>query len=373
MSLPAEGLTVTTAELQERIDAVRAAPAWRNYEHVRERVLHIKNLEVERLQAGGQPSDYWREELAGFEYMFDASPLIIEKLRHHSYHVTGLKPYDYRTLKDKYRGQLRAKFEALVETGGGDDLFVPEPRELGGFGFEIDGSLMNLDTLKYFEVLLALDRGAVLDEGRGHAERRVVWEIGSGWGGLAHAFKTKQQNVTYVMSDLPELYLFSGTYLMTLFPEATFRFYGEAPDDELVEGLDGVDFLFLPHTRLDLVPRPDLTLNTVSFQEMTTDQVEGYIRRAHELGCPYLYSLNRDRSLYNPDLLGVSELLNRYYWPHEIEVLPVSYVYMMDRVRSMPRAQRAKLRAKALAAGKQLAGKESMDYRHTVGWRRISL
>ena len=35
------------------------------------------------------PSSYWQEELANFEYMLDASPLIIEKLRHHTHHITG--------------------------------------------------------------------------------------------------------------------------------------------------------------------------------------------------------------------------------------------------------------------------------------------
>ena len=33
-------------------------------------------------------------------------------------------------------------------------------------------------------------------------------------------------------------------------------------------------------------PRIDLAVNMVSFQEMTTDQVEGYVRHASERGAP---------------------------------------------------------------------------------------
>ena len=80
----------------------------------------------------GRPSraHYWQEELAGFEYMLDASPLIIEKLRHHTYHATGLKVYDYRTHKDKARALLARKLEALIEVGR-RDLLVPESPAAG--------------------------------------------------------------------------------------------------------------------------------------------------------------------------------------------------------------------------------------------------
>ena len=59
----------------------------------------------------------------------------------------------------------------------------------------------------------------MLDEIRAPG-RKLVWEIGAGWGGFAYQFKTLFPDVTYVIVDLPELFLFSATYLMTLFPEA---------------------------------------------------------------------------------------------------------------------------------------------------------
>jgi hypothetical protein len=172
-----------------------------------------------------------------------------------------------------------------------------------------------------------------------------------------------------VTSDFPELYVFSAVHLMTLFPDARVRFYGEVPPGEEMAGWDEYDFIFLPHTRIDAVapPRLDLTINTVSFQEMTTEQVDAYVRHAHDQGCPYLYSLNRERSLYNPELLGVCAILERYYWPHEVDVLPVSYVHMLDNIPLL--TQRAKLRAKALL--QKASPKDDMDYKHIVGWRRV--
>jgi hypothetical protein len=282
--------------------------------------------------------------------MLDASPLVIEKLRHHTYHVTGLRVYDYRTHRDKAREQFAQKLQALRALGPAD-LLVPEWRELGGFGFEIDGQLYNIDTLKFFEVLLALDKGAVLAEFRGNADRRLVWEIGAGWGGFPYQFKTLCPNVTYLITDLPELFLFSATYLMTAFPHAKVAFWGEQPAETLFATWRDYDFIFTPNTALaELRPeRMDLAINMVSFQEMTDEQVAGYVARAHALECPFLYSLNRDKGSYNRELESVGAILSRFYWPREIPMLPVAYTKMLGEAPS------------------------KNDYTHLLGWRRVKV
>ncbi len=357
--------------LTKRLAALRESAAYANYEYVRERVLEIKDRDAARAGSLATPSNYWQEELGNFEYMLDASPLVIDRLRQHTLHITGIWSYEYRTHKPD--GPLRRRLEALMELAG-EDLFVPEHHALGGFGFEHEGRLYNHDTLKYYESLAAMDRGAVLAEFRGTRERRVAWEIGPGWGGFAYQFKTLCPNVTYVLTDLPEVFLYSGVYLMTVFPEANFRFYGEVDDDELFDGWDELDFVFVPHTRLDLVapPRMDIAMNQVSFQEMTTEQVRAYVHHAAARDCPYLYSLNRERSLYNPELDGVRSLIAERYWPHEVEVLPDTHAFTLDTTSKVSRAQRAAMRAKELRAGENTKAKvkESLDYRHIVGWRR---
>ena len=329
----------------------RATPVYQAYERVRRQVLGLRALGRNRRLTGHEPSDYWTGELAKFEYMLDASPLIIDSLRQHTQNLTGLHPNHYRQTLHKHRRRFAEKLEALRALDDAD-LWVPESRLLGGFGFDIEGALVNIDTLKFYEVLIAMQLGAVLPEMRQTAERKLVWEIGSGWGGFPYQFKKLCPNVTYVITDFPELFLFSATYLMAAFPEAKVRFYGEVPPQETFSDWRNLDFIFLPDT-FHAAARPeqvDLLINMVSFQEMTTQQVTAYVRRAFELECPYLYSLNRDRSGHNPELSNVRSIVGQYYWPHEIDVLPVSYTKMLH----------------------EDPDEDDSGYKHVVGWRRVS-
>ena len=339
-------------QLKSRLDALRESVGYRAYERALERFFVMKDLEAAERANSDAPSAYWREELDGFEYMLDASPLIVDKARQHTHHITGLRPYDYRSNQDKRRLRFAKKLDALIDAAGGRDLLVPEHPALGGYGHEIDGERFNLDTLKFFEVLVALQKGAVLQEFRSQPERRLVWEIGAGWGGFPYQFKTLCPNVTYVITDLPELFLFSATYLLTVFPNARARFFGEVPPDQTFDGWQDLDFIFIPHTFHDAVrpQRVDLTINMVSFQEMTTAQVSGYVRRAYDWNCPFLYSLNRDRSSHNVELSGVWEIVDRHYWSHEFKILPVNYQKMLDEPPGPP----------------------EREYKHVIGWRRIT-
>jgi hypothetical protein len=345
-------------QLRDRLQALREGPAFRAYLDAREHVLAMKRREQSEAYAG--PSGYWQEELANVEYLLDASPLVIEKLRQHCFHVTGIRVYDYRTHRPSH--DFEHKLRALIQLGG-RELLVPEPRALGGFGFEIEGQLYNLDTLKFYEVLIALSRGGALSELRGRAERKLVWEIGAGWGGFAYQFKTVVPDTTYVITDLPELFLFSAVYLRTLFPDARVLFFDRARPEEL-ERWQEYDFVLSCDADLDALdlPRIDLALNMVSFQEMTSAQVRRYIERADSLAAPYLYSLNRDRSPYNRELTSVREIIGERYWPRIVPVLPVPYNRMLDRASVL----RSRIR--------RLTGPRTgdLEYRHVLGVRRRS-
>lgn len=339
----------TAAGLEARLAALRDGDAFRNYLAVRDRVLAMTEREADRPVSIQAPSAYWAEELQGFEYMLDASPLVVEKLRHHTSHLTGLRVYDYRSNQDRRHRLFRQKLGAL-RAKDSNDLFVPEWPGLGGFGFDLDGALVNLDTLKFYEVLIALDHAAVLDEFRRTNERKLVWEIGAGWGGFAYQFKTLCPNVTYVIVDFPEVFLFSATYFRTVFPDARVRWYGDVEDARLFDDWEQFDFVLIPNTALRDVMRPphlDLTINMVSFQEMTAAQVDEYVRVAHEAECPFLYSLNRERSGHNTEIESVSAILERYYRPKLVSLLPVSYQKMLNEEPS------------------------PTDYKHIVGWRRM--
>jgi glycosyltransferase involved in cell wall biosynthesis len=327
-------------------DVLRAKAA---YERARGEVLKM-------LAAGGgdgaaEPSAYWREELETIDYLIEASPLIINKLRHHAFHITGIRPYDYRSKGDNARGDARrehfeARLNALRELGG-DALLVPESPALGGFGFEIGGRLFNVDTLKFYEVLIGMERGGVLAALRQH-ERPVVCEIGAGWGGFAYQFKTLFPNSTYVIVDFPELFLFSATYLGTVFPDARLAFAGAGETAG-----SGADFVFVPQplASRDTIGAPDLLVNMVSFQEMTDAQVRRYTDLASQARCPLVYSFNRERSPFNTELISVSDVLADWYQLTEVPVLKTDYTNAMRR---LPKA------------GKVMERSE-LNYRHLVG------
>lgn len=302
--------------------------AYQNYLEVREIVRKM----LENQSTSEKPSSYWLEELAGFDYMLDASPLIIEKLRRHTHHITGLRDYEYRNHHSHQAKKLEVKLKALKAVDKHNLLVVENPA-LGGFGYEIDGKLYNYDTLKFYESLIAMDKAGLLPPQNpilGKEGKGVVLEIGSGWGGLAYQFKTLFPRTTYVLVDLPEVFIFSATYLKTLFPEAKILMSDGLSDfgDDLK--ISDYDFVFIPHYfwwRLNF-RRPDLIVNLVSFQEMTTAQVESYIKKAAAWGVPALYSWNRDHSPNNSELGKVSEILSKYYAIKEIEVLPKSESFL---------------------------------------------
>ena len=330
------------------IEPSSASPEFRAYERVRDAVVRMKAAPGRR--GASTPSAYWVEELGTIDYMIEASPLIVRKLRHHSFHITGIRPYDYRSKGGDARRQLfEARLAALRELGG-DDLLVPESPALGGFGYGIGGRLFNVDTLKFYEALIAMERGGILSEVRTR-EHPVVCEIGAGWGGFAYQFKTLFPRSTYIIIDFPELFLFSATYLTTLFPQSRVAFVDTA--DTSWPDVRDVDFVFVPDTLVS--PRgpmaADLLVNMVSFQEMTGSQVRGYAAEAAEAGCRLIYSFNRERSPYNTELVSVSEALGERYQLTEIPVLNSDYTTAMK---------------KPPKAGKPTERSE-FNYRHLVG------
>lgn len=354
------------------LESERQSRAYEVYLRVRERVL---DMLAKGREGSAAPSDYWKEEVRGFEYMLDASPLIINRLREHCYHLTGVHSYVYRGHHAHKKGEFAAKLNALRKLDPEGKLFVPESAELGGFGHDLDGGLVNIDTLKFYESLIAMDKGGLLEPLRdGREERKIVVEIGAGWGGFAYQMKTILPDICYVIVDLPQTLLFSAVYLMTLFPESRAFMYGDpAPDD-----MRSYDFVFLPHYSISekILPKIDLTINMVSFQEMTGEQVLDYVKWSWQNRSPYLYSHNRGRSPHNTQLSSdVDTLISKGYEPREVRVLPVPYTVLnlpgdsKAVFRSNPRDMAKVIIKKALAPAKKVLPNSVHNYRHVV-WRR---
>jgi hypothetical protein len=343
-----------------------ARPEYANYAAVRERVFQM--LDESSRASGASPSSYWTEELEGFAYLLDASPIMVSTLRKHCYHITGLHDYEYRAHHAPRRPGFEAKLGALraVDRSG---LFVPESPALGGFGHLIDGELVNIDTLKYYECLIALDKACVLASlQRPGGPRPIVWEIGGGWGGFAHVMKTRIPRVCYVIVDLPQTLLLSATYLKSVFTKARAFMYGDFPLEQLSNRLEEFDFVFLPHYRLPELDLPylDLVINTVSFQEMTSAQVGAYVDKAKQLKAQAIYSLNRERSHYNTQIASVTAILASQFQLESIAVLEVPYtdVRLRPRPRTLIRALRT---VRGLAPGGRRVERDDNQYRHLIG------
>ena len=181
--------------------------------------------------------------------------------------------------------------------------------------------------------------------------------------------------------DLPQAFLFSAVYLKTLFPAAKTFIHGDQPATCWIDNPKAYDFIFLPHYLIENLKLKDifLVINMVSFQEMTSAQVDNYVSKAAQLGCPNLYSLNRDRSPHNPQMNAVSDIIRKYYHRSEIKVLDLSYVDLHRKAplpssstncfRAQSRSYLKKIfnRKKAQKKHKKAQEKAVYKYKHLIG------
>jgi putative sugar O-methyltransferase len=221
---------------------------------------------------------------------------------------------------------------------------------LGGFGYEMRGELYNEDTLRFFAALVALQDGALLADYRHATQRRLVWEIGGGWGGFAYQFKTVCPNVTYLITGIPEVLLVSAVYLTALFPAARCRFYDESAGDGLWDDWESLDFVFVPESAVPTLrpPRLDLAVDIMTLVQMRPERVCAHIRRAFDSESRYFYSLLPRRAKARESAM-VWRAVERFYWPQPVPARD-------DPDPGLP--------SNADAV-------KNIEYVHLVGWRRV--
>jgi putative sugar O-methyltransferase len=300
-------------------------------------------------------SEYWRQESEQFEYLFEASPSLLKNLRQHCVLITGIRPYEYF---DHHKSSasftnLKVRLEELRALDPNLPI-LSERLELGGFGFEFDSEKFNIDTLKFHEMHLALKKLEVMNFQQAEEFRGRVVEIGAGWGGFADTFLRRFPNSKYTIVDLPEVLIFSATFLSTWYPDKTVHIFGNRSTEE---DLHGADILLVTNSDAELVPKSiqfELMINSVSFQEMTSEQVREYINFGLERSCRSFYSLNRDRSNYNTELSSVREIMSEYLQIREAVILETDYAGALKTKKKVKKIR------------------ESVDsnrYRHVVGVR----
>jgi hypothetical protein len=287
---------------------------------------------------------------ASLAHLWQATPETVGTLRRHCAPITGVAPETYDPVAEELRIRLGHEHYVLRRQIA-PDLIVDEPSLLGGFGCAKRGVRYNEDTIRYMKAVAALQDAAVLGGFRCGGERRLVWEIGGGWGGFAYQFRTLCPNVTYVITGMPDLFLVSAVYLMTVFPGATVRFFSpDEPPDTLWRDWETVDFIFIPEAALAALrpPRLDLVLDIMALRNMSAERVECHVDLAFDLGARFFYSLLAADA--SDDAARVWATVERLYWPHPVPP-------RVDKIPSVLDIDGAP----ALES----------DYAHLVGWRRL--
>lgn len=113
--------------------------------------------------------------------------------------------------------------------------------------------------------------------------RKVVAEIGGGFGGMAYYFIRDTKNTTYIDFDLPENLALTSYYLLKAFPEKKVLLYGEAAFDGAI--LADYDIVLMPNFLLDKLPDGtcDLVFNSYSLAEMSPQTISHYVLQSANL------------------------------------------------------------------------------------------
>ncbi|MBI3049017.1 MAG: putative sugar O-methyltransferase [Acidobacteria bacterium] len=310
--LAARAVRVARREAERFALETVAATAYEHYGAVRDWARRMSETSGE-IASLTEPE---RRTIAALSHLWDAAPETIATLRHWCEPISGVRAVDY----DDPAGDLIARLRrdlAVLRKQLGQDLLVPEPQALGGFGYLRAGERYNADTLKHFHLLAALQDAAVLPEFRRTTGRRIVWEIGGGWGGFAYQFKTLCPDVTYLITGVPDLFLLSAVYLMTVYPGVRWRLFDPEAPDEVWREWERVDFVFAPESALPVLrpPRVDLTVDVLTLRHMSDERVSAHVHRAFEFGSRYFYSVLPGGDARD-DTRRVWRAIEQRYWPH---------------------------------------------------------
>ncbi len=171
-----------------------------------------------------------------------------------------------------YVAMLAAYTERCDRRGVFDDLEEPElgqPACVRCNGRAVSEDLCN-SVIEYTSILDAVP-----------SPPRLVIELGSGYGRLAWVFLRAQENLRYVLVDIPPGLAIAQRYLTELLPERkAFRFRHFGSYGEVADEFESARIAFLTPNQLELIPslHADLFINVSSLHEMRREQIEYYFQ-----------------------------------------------------------------------------------------------
>jgi hypothetical protein len=195
----------------------------------------------------------------------------------------------------------------------------PTPNIPRPLGVSYRGHIVNSNVVRYQQCISSLYHSGALDFVLNATEKKVIVEVGGGYGGLAHCIgKIVGERATYVLIDLPEMLLFQGAFLTVNNPTKSIYIYNKGIFDpsKFISNIREYDFILMPNFSLkELYPLNEIAffINMQSFQEMTEPQVKEYLDFAQKRVSFCIYSDIMDRHPYNEHLSSVSGLLQMYF------------------------------------------------------------
>lgn len=130
----------------------------------------------------------------------------------------------------------------------------------------------------------------------------TVFELGSGYGGLARVLKLLNPDARFVLCDLPTTLSFAYVFLRHHFPNCSFKVLDK--EEQLSRSIQTADFTFVPAPLAKSIAGMefDLMANTSSLSEMTQSAVNYYLELVqNQAHVNYLYHLNR---MGTPEKIG---------------------------------------------------------------------
>ncbi len=259
------------------------------------------------------PSPIWSDSLSLFSYMINLSAEDFLNVRFHGGYFSGSNVlqhwYQYPPIDpERYADMTGYKFHTRDVPRRYWIGEPPTPRLPRPLGIDYRGRLINIDICRYQSCISNLYSMGILDMLSRGSYKKIVVEIGAGYGGLAHQLgKIMGNKCTYIILDLPEILLFSGGYLIVNNPEKSIYVYNKETftPEFIAGGMYEYDYVLLPNYVLkDLYAMPEVSLmiNMQSFQEMTREQINEYLEFAHNRLLGYLYSDNMDKHPFNDGL-----------------------------------------------------------------------
>jgi hypothetical protein len=243
-------------------------------------LIEARSLAVQNGRPQARPSLYWSEFIDRFAYMSEISESSLDKIRQHTYHLTGDKYLMYMFCPEGSEINAYQSFISLSDSIGSRDLAEPAD----GIGHVTPAGLVSADLMRYLSVLKDLVVSGAVDN---QTEMNIV-ELGGGYGGLGRIISKFNQNANFSIIDLEETLLFSKSYLSRTLPDHSVEIVHRASDIKF--GPQRIN-LIPQHILEDIDLNFDLMINHQSMQEMQFIQVERYLSFISR-SCDAFYSRN---------------------------------------------------------------------------------